>query len=191
MANVNESTQQLEIQTLLTARLYEPRDKSLIDDIEFLKMHPVTLYPKMWKEIKSGRRVVVNKMITTAYCTFLALMHQTETALIGDFKYHHSGIGVGVEAVGNTGLGTPVEDARNIGTQVAAGVTYTSVATTTYTAGYCPAAITEHGLFNDPGAGGPPVTGPTLMDRSVFAAINVITGNQIEWTYVITFVAGG
>ena len=187
----NEST--LAIQTLLTARLFEPKDKSLMGDIEFLKAHPVTQYPKMWREIKSGRRRVVNRMIVTAYCEFLALMHQTETSVIGDFKYHHSGRGVGIEAVGNTLLGDPVENARDVGTQVAAGVTYTSVATTTYTAAIpvSPCPITEHGLFSTAGAGGPPVTGGTLMDRSVFAAINVVSGNQIEWTYVITFVAGG
>jgi len=190
MANANES--KLGYGTLLVARLFEPRDRSLMDDIEFLKAHPVTLYPKLWKEIKSGRRRVVNRKITTAYCTFIALMHQTETALIGDFKYHHSGTGgAGGEFITDTGLVSPVEDARNVGTQVAATVTYTSVATTTYTGGYAPCAISEHGLFNDPGAGGPPVTGPTLMDRSTFADINVIAGNQIEWTYVITFVAGG
>lgn len=180
------------MRTLLVARLFEPRDKALMGNTDFLKAHPVTRYPKMWKEIKSGRRRVVNKKITTAYCEFLALMHQTETSKVGDFKYHHSGSGgAGGEFITDVGLVTPVEDARDVGTQVASTVTYTSVATTTYTAGYCPVAISEHGLFNDPGAGGPPVTGPTLMDRTTFADINVITGNQIEWTFVITFVAGG
>ena len=180
------------MRTLLVARLFEPKDKSLMNDTDFLKAHPVTLYPNMWKEIKSGRRNVVNKKITTAYCTFLALMHQTETALIGDFKYHHSGTGgAGGEFITDVGLVAPVENARDIGTQVAAGVTYTSVATTTYTGAYAPCAISEHGLFDAVGAGGPPVTGPTLMDRSTFADINVITGNQIQWTFAITFVAGG
>lgn len=177
----------LEVRSLLTTRLFEVRDKELMRDIEFLKAHPASRYPELWMEKISGRRAV-DKVITTAYCTFIALMHQTETSKIGDFKYHYSGTGIGVEAIGDTDLGTPVENARDVGTQVAAGVTYTSVATTTYTGGH---AITEHGLFNDPGAGGPPVTGPTLMDRSVFAAINVVATNQIEWTYVITFVAGG
>jgi len=174
----------LEVRSLLTTRLFEVRDKSLRRDIEFLKVHPASRYPDLWMEKISGRRAV-DKCITTAYCTFLALMHQTEIAKIGDFKYHYSGIGVVGEDPGDTDLGTPKEAARDIGTQVAAGVTYTSVATTTYVGTW---AITEHGIFNDPGVGGPPVTGPTLLDRSVFAAINVIPTNQIEWTYVITFV---
>lgn len=180
------------MRTLLIVRLFEPRDKSLMADTDFLKAHPVTLYPKMWREIKSGRRKIFNKKVTTAYCEFLAAQHQTDTSAVGDFKYHHSGSGgAGGEFITDVGLVTPVEDARDVGTQVAGGVIYTSVATTTYTAGYCPVAISEHGLFNDPGAGGPPVTGPTLMDRTTFADINVITGNQIEWTFAITFVAGG
>lgn len=187
----DENRSELGPSTLLVARLFEPRDKALVDDIAFLKAHPVTLYPEMWREIKSGRRTVVNRKITTAYCTFLALMHQTETALIGDFKYHQSGTGgAGGEFITDTDLLVPKEVARDIGTQVAAGVKYTSVATTTYTGAYAPCAISEHGLFNDPGLGIPP-TGPTLMDRSTFADINVAVGNQIQWTFEITFVAGG
>jgi len=165
--------------TLLTARLYEPKDKSL--GVDFLREHPVTNYPELYKEVKKGKRVVNGRCITTAYCTFLALMHQTETTVIGDFKYHDSGIGVGAEAASDVGLGTPWGGARDIGSQVADGVTYTSVATTTYNA---TKAITEHGLFSA-------ATGATLMDRSVFAALNVVSGNQIQWTYTITFTAGG
>lgn len=128
-----------------------------------------------------GRRVVKNKCITTAYVTFLALMHQTDATTIGDFKYHDSGIGTGAEAIGDVGLGTPWGGARDVGTQVASTNTYTSVATTTYDA---TKAITEHGLFNAS-------TGVTLMDRTLFAAINVVATNQIQWTFVITFTAGG
>ncbi len=128
-----------------------------------------------------GRRVVKNKCITTAYVTFLALMHQTDATTIGDFKYHDSGIGTGNEAVGDTGLGTAWGGDRSSGTQVASTNTYTSVATTTYN---LTKAITEHGLFNASSSG-------TLMDRSKFAAINVIDTDQIQWTYVITFTAGG
>jgi len=169
----------IKVHTLLTARLYEPKDKSLGAD--FLREHPVTSHPELYREIKKGKRIVRDKVVTTAYCTFLALMHQTETSVIGDFKYHDSGIGTGDEAIGDIGLGNPWGGARDIGTQIASGVTYTSVATTTYNA---TKAITEHGLFSAS-------SGATLMDRSKFAAINVVDTNQIQWTYVITFTAGG
>lgn len=169
----------LGIKTTLTARLFVAKDKSL--STEFLKEHPVTRFPELYREVKKGRRIVKDKCITTAYCTFLALMHQTDATTIGDFKYHDSGIGTGNEDVGDVGLGTPWGGSRDVGTQVASGVTYTSVATTTYNT---TKAITEHGLFNAS-------SGPTLMDRSKFAAINVVDGNQIEWTYVLTLTAGG
>lgn len=127
------------------------------------------------------RREVRDKCVTTAYVTFLALMHQTDATTIGDFKYHDSGIGTGEELAANTGLGNAWGGARTEGTQVASTNTYSSVATTTYNA---PFAITEHGLFNA-------TTGVTLMDRTLFAAINVVDTNQIEWTFTITFTAGG
>ena len=188
----------LKNQTLLTARLFEPLDKSLT--VEFLKAHPVTIFPELYQEVKERRffgllsrpvvRKVKNKVVTTAFAEFLAAQLITESAVIGDFKYHHSGTGVGAEANGDTGLGTPVEDARDVGTQVqgATAVGYKSAATITYTGGH---AITEHGLFSTAGAGGPPVTGGTLMDRSRFDPINVVATNQIEWTYEITIAAGG
>jgi hypothetical protein len=166
------------IYSTLTARKFVARDKTL--SAEFLAAHPHNLFPEYWKEDKKSRRVSF-KSITTAYCEYLALMHETEAAGIGDFKYHDSGIGTTAENITDTGLGTPWGGSRDVGTQVSSGVTYTSVATTTYNASK---AITEHGLFNAS-------SGVTLMDRSVFAAINVVDTNQIEWTYVITFVAGG
>ena len=188
----------LPMKTLLTARLFEPKDKCL--SIEFLKAHPVTTHPHLYKPVKEKcffglfskkvKRVTKDKVVTTAFAEFLAAQLITESSTIGDFKYHHSGEGTGNESVADTGLGTPREDARDVGTQVqgATAVGYKSIATTTYGDTW---AITEHGLFNTAGAGGPPVTGGTLMDRSKFAAINVVATNQIEWTYELTIAAGG
>ena len=115
--------------SLLTARVYKPIDKDL--SIDFLKAHPVSLFPEYYKEQKKKARKVRNKCITTAYVNYLALMHQTDATGIGDFKYHDSGTGTGDEAVGDTGLGTPWGGSRDEGTQVATTNTYTSVATTT------------------------------------------------------------
>jgi hypothetical protein len=144
--------------------------------------------PGLW--IPDGKLTVVHdKMVTTAFVDFIVDQLQTETSVFGDYKYHHSGTGTGDEAVGDTALGTPVEDARDVGTQTEnAHNIYESVATTTYTD---TRAITEHGLFNTAGTGGPPVTGGTLMDRTKFSAINVVATNQIQWTFRMTFSAGG
>lgn len=129
------------------------------------------------------RRVIRNRVVTDAYVAFLVDQHQTESALIGDFKYHDSGIGVGAEAAGDTALGTPWGGARTTGTQTegATANIYKSVATTTYNA---TKAITEHALFNASTSG-------TMMDRTVFTAINVVDTDQIEWTFQITYSSGG
>jgi hypothetical protein len=74
-------------------------------------------------------------------------------------------------------------ESRATGTQVegASANIYKSVGTIAYTT---TKAITEHGLFNDATAG-------TLMDRTKFAAVNVVSGDSIEFTYQLTVSAGG
>jgi len=133
------------------------------------------------KEI--GKRVIKHRVVTDAFVAFVVDQLQAETSTFGDFKYHDTGIGTGAEAAADTALGTAWGGARDVGTQTegATANIYKSVATTAYNA---TKAITEHGLFNVSSAG-------TLMDRTVFAAINVISGDSIEWTYRITFTAGG
>lgn len=148
--------------------------------------------PGLWLPTKE-LRICRNRCVTDAFVADVVDALQGSATPYGtfdDYKYHHSGEGTGDEAVGDTALGTPREDARDVGTQIegATANVYKSVATTTYTGTY---AITEHGLFNGAGSGGPPVTGATLMDRTKFSAINVVATNQIEWTFTITFTAGG
>ncbi len=140
-------------------------------------------------KVTDVRREVRDKVVTDDFCEDIVDNLIAEGAPFGDYKYHHSGTGVGAEAAADSGLGTPELDARTVGTQAEDGTkTYQSVATETFDGA---AAITEHGLFNTAGAGGPPVTGGILMDRTKFAAINVVSGNQIEWTFTIGFTSGG
>ena len=150
-------------------------------DAAFVKAHR----PK----IRGSHRVVHNRVVTDDFCEDIVDNLIAETSAFGDYKYHHSGTGVGAEAAADAGLGTPELDARTVGTQVEdSSKVYKSIATETFDG---VAAITEHGLFNTAGAGGPPVTGGILMDRTKFAAINVVNGNQIEWTFTIAFTSGG
>lgn len=142
----------------------------------------------------NGERInyglVSTRMITTAFCEYMVDNLQAEVAAWGDFKYHDSGTGVGAEAIGDTTMGTfsteMVGDIRGVGTQIdgASAVQYRSVATITYDG--AGGAITEHGLFNNTRA-----AGGTLMDRSVFAAINVVAADSIEFTFTLTCTAGG
>ena len=52
------------------------------------------------------------------------------------------------------------------------------------------AAITEVGLFNTAGTGGPPPTGGTMFLHATFSAINLEIGNSIEFTIDTKFAQG-
>lgn len=132
-----------------------------------------------------GRRVV-----TTAGVNYLRddFANGAGGADISTFKYHACGTGTTAEAIGDTALVTECTTAlnpdstRGVGTQVnSVAKTYSSVATLTFDAS---AAVTEHGLFNAASTG-------TLWDRTVFSAINVASGDSIQFTYTLSISDGG
>lgn len=122
------------------------------------------------------------RVVTTAFVSFVVDQLQTETSVFGDFKYHDAGVGTTAAANGDTAIETTDGENRATGTQTEASATvYQSVGTISYTT---TKAVTEHGLFNDATTG-------TLMDRTVFSAINVVSGDSIQFTYSLTVAAGG
>jgi hypothetical protein len=122
------------------------------------------------------------RVVTTAFVNFVVDQLQTETSVFGDFKYHDSGVGSTAENITDTGIETTDGESRATGTQTeSAANAYRSVGTISYTT---TKAIVEHGLFNDVSAG-------TLMDRTVFSAVNVVNGDSIQFTYTLTVSAGG
>lgn len=126
--------------------------------------------------------LISTRVVTTAFVSFVVDQLQTETSVFGDFKFHDGGIGTTAENVADTGIETTDGEARATGTQTEQSATiYKSVGTVSYTT---TKAVTEHGLFNDATAG-------TLMDRSVFAALNVVNGDSIQFDYRLTVAAGG
>ena len=127
--------------------------------------------------------VVSTHAVTDAFVAYLVDSLQSTEADWVNFKYHDSGTGTNVEAAADTALQTPCGEARDMGTQIegATANIYKSVATNTYAGAF---AITEHGLFNAAAAG-------TLMDRSVFTAINVASGDKIEFSYSLSCTSGG
>jgi hypothetical protein len=132
------------------------------------------------------RRIVKDKVVTSA---FVADIVDVLTGTTGDhdtfinYKFHDSGTGTATEAAANTALTSACGDTRDAGTQIegTAANIYKSVATHTYGSTH---SITEHGIFNASSGG-------TLMDRTVFSAINVDNGEKIEFTFTITFSSGG
>ena len=127
--------------------------------------------------------IVSRRVITTAFVDFMVDQLQAETSVWGDFKFHDSGVGSTAAAIGNTDIETTDAESRVTGTQAegASSNIYQSVGTISYTT---TKAITEHGLFSI-------VTAGTLMDRHVFAAINVVNGDSIQFTYELTVSSGG
>jgi len=137
--------------------------------------------PKTGKYEEIDRRVEYNRKVTTAFVNFIVDQLIAESSIFGDFKYHDSGTGVVAENPSDVGLGTPCGEARTIGSQEEGSQTYEykSIATHTYAGTF---DITEHGLFNAS-------SGVTLMDRTVFSAIGVTSGDKIEFTFTIQFSA--
>ncbi len=122
------------------------------------------------------------RVVTSAFVNFLVDQLQAESSAIGDFKYHDSGVGTTAENASDTDIETTDGESRATGSQAegASANIYRSVGTIAYTS---TKAITEHGLFNAS-------TGPVLMDRTVFAVINVGNGDSIEFTYELTANSG-
>lgn len=124
--------------------------------------------------------VVSRKKVTQAFVKRIAAQMAVSFSGADAWKWHASGTGTNAESNGDTALQTDSGVARVAGTQVDAssgsnGV-YTSVGTMAYTSTL---AITEHGLFNASTVG-------TLLDRSVFSAVNVVSGDSIQFTYTLT-----
>jgi hypothetical protein len=99
------------------------------------------------------------------------------------FNWHDTGTGTTPAAVTDTALQTPTGTARVSGAQTTPGSTnvYQTVATITYAGTF---AVTEWGLFSASTSG-------TLWDHRIFSAINVVSGNSIQFTYQLTIPSGG
>lgn len=124
--------------------------------------------------------LISTKLVTDAGVAYLvdALQNLVEPE---NLKFHASGTGTTAESVAQTALVTEVATRATGTTTEAAANIYRSVGTVSYSGTF---AITEHGLFSAASVG-------TLFDRSVFAAINVVSGDSIEFTYDLTVPSGG
>jgi hypothetical protein len=130
------------------------------------------------------------RVVTTAGVNFIVDAFQNTTE-VETLKYHGIGTGTGGEVVGDTGLGTESTTALNPDSTRATGSTieggsanvYRTVGTLTVDA---TVAVTEHGIFSQAATGG-----GTLLDRSQFSALNLVSGDSIQATYDLTFSSGG
>ena len=132
--------------------------------------------------------VVDYRVVTTAFVTALALALGTQ-ASPGDLFYHSLGTGTTAAADTDTGMGTELTteytgNVRATGTHTEAAGVYTSVGTNTLDSG-TNVAVTEHGVM------GANTGASTLIDRHVFSAVTMSSGDSLATTYVLTLTAGG
>ena len=134
-------------------------------------------------EVVEDRQVVHNRKFTTAARDAIIDAFDLDVGYtLSNFRYHDCGTGVNAEANTDTVLQTAVTEARVEGThdQPTSDV-YRTVATITFANPY---AVTEHGIFSQ--AAKP---GGVLLDRTVHGAINVASGDSIQYTFTFSMAA--
>ena len=145
-------------------------------------MHTRTLvqhFDKDGNEIVADRREILNKKFTTA-ARDAVVDAFTGAFTLSNFNYHDAGTGTTAEANSQTALVTPWGGARVSGTQSQPTAdVYQTVATISFNNTF---AITEHGVFSASTVG-------TLLDRTLFTAINVVSGDSITFTFQLTIAA--
>jgi hypothetical protein len=112
------------------------------------------------------------------------------TVEMENMKFHGIGTGSVAEAAGDTALGTELTTEYTVDNTRATGTTaegasaniYQTVATNTVDAAV---ALREHGVLSQAATGG-----GVLLDRTVYALINLGNGDSLESTYELTIVAG-
>src|SRR6185369_4527015 len=129
------------------------------------------------------------RVVTDAGVAFIADAF-TNTVEAENMNFHGMGTGTTAEAASQTALTTELTTEYNPNSTRATGVqtsptnVYQTVGTNTIDSGT--PAVTEHGIFSQAATGG-----GTMLDRSVFSAINLASGDGIQFTYQLTFTSGG
>lgn len=132
--------------------------------------------------------VVSQRLVTDTGVGFIVDAFQNIVEL-ENMKFHGLGTGSVAEAAGDTALGTELTteytgNVRATGTTAeSAANAFQTVATNTLD-GTPGAALREHGVFSASSAG-------VLLDRSVYAAITLVSGDGLQSTYTLTFTSGG
>lgn len=126
--------------------------------------------------------IVSSRVVTSAFVNKLVDGMQSSDSEIADFKYHGAGTVNTAEDASDTALGGSVL-ARATGSQEEGTATniYKTMGTIAFDGSY---AIVEWGVFCN-------TTGATLLDRSIFSAVNVVDGDSIVGTYQLTCASGG
>lgn len=132
--------------------------------------------------------IVGYRVVTSAGVNFLVDDWTDSTTAITNMKYHGVGTGTTAENATDTAIETESTTVLNPDSTRATGTMtqpsaniQQSVGTLTFDGS---AAITEHGICS--AASG----AYSLWDRTVFSAVNVVSGDSIQFTYQCTLTAG-
>lgn len=133
--------------------------------------------------------VVSRKVVTDTGVAFIVDAFQNLTE-IENLKYHGIGTGGTAEAASQTALVTELTTQYNPDSTRATGSTTENAANIYRTVGTnavdSAVAITEHGIFSQAATGG-----GTMLDRSLFSAVNLAIGDSLQSTYDLTLTSGG
>lgn len=159
-----------------------------------------TFYGQLWLTVHKadGRTwdlgLVSLRVVTTAGVNkIVAGLDAVDTATFSIFKFHGIGTGTNAEASADVGLQTELttqyatDNVRPTGSQGvgSANNVYRTSATITPDSGH-PIAVTEHGVLSSATVGS-----GTLLDRSVFSAVNLtVVGDAVSAQYDHTQAAG-
>ena len=134
--------------------------------------------------------VVSYRYVTDTGVGFVVDAWDNSGTTLANLNYHGCGTGTNAENQTDSALQTESTTILNPDSTRATGTRsqptanqYRSVGTLTFDGS---GAITEHGILSQAATGG-----GVLWDRSVFTAINVASGDSIQFTYTITLTAGG
>lgn len=131
------------------------------------------------------------RVVTTAGVNFIVDAFQ---GLVEpeNMKYHGVGTGGAAEAIGNTALTTELTTQYQVASTRPTGSlgelagnanVFETTATITVSASV---ALTEHGIFSQAATGG-----GVMLDRTLFAAVNLASGESLQAQYDFTISAGG
>jgi hypothetical protein len=161
-------------------RLWIVRDKGQAQNVEVLLQSNLS-----YKHFRHGELVTSKNLgsgvVTTVGVNLLAADWTNSTSTLKLSNWHDSGTGTTAPTISDVGMQNTLGNARVQGTQSNILNVYTTIATLSYGGSY---NITEWGLFSA-------ITAGTIWDHRTFVAIPVVNGDTIQFTYALTFPAGG
>lgn len=174
-----------------------PNFRRSVDAMEQWEENRLGMLGQLWAKVNRADGSVDDlgliscRVVTVAGVNFIVDAFQGLTVLT-DLRYHGVGTGTTAEAASQTSLvgelSTQYGTANTRPTGTAGEVSgqangFETTATITVSASV---ALTEHGIFSRAATGG-----GVMLDRSVFAAVNLAASESMQVTYQLTLPSGG